>query len=122
MGVHTFEARRVRLLHEAGGSDGGRETATPDLPPACAHTMRVSPDEAGAPKERSALLANAKGLLLAAIIAWHHGRCGQMKTCVQPLALLGTLQGNAARSLSTMLGSSHVSGLMILAGGAARSE
>ena len=84
--------------------------------------MRVSPDEAGAPKERSALLANAKGLLLAAIIAWHHGRCGQMKTCVQPLELLGTLQGNAARSLSTMLGSSHVSGLMILAGGAARSE
>ena len=90
--------------------------------PLRAHTMRVSPDEAGAPKERSALLANAKGLLLAAIIAWHHGRCGQMKTCVQPLALLGTLQGNAARSLSTMLGSSHVSGLMILAGGAARSE
>ena len=24
------------------------------------------------------MLANAKGLLLAAIIAWHHGRCGQM--------------------------------------------
>jgi len=69
------------------------------------------------PKGRCALVDNAKALLLLGVISWHYSRCGESNRCMPGLLpeLIGTSPG-LLNTLPKVLGSSILSGLMMLAG------
>ena len=67
--------------------------------------------------ERVPLLDNAKAVLLLGVISWHHARCGESDHCMPGYLpeLIGANAGLLNR-IPKALGSSSLSGLMILAG------
>ena len=67
------------------------------------------------------LVSNAKALLLIGAISWHHARCGESVHCMPGYlpAVIGTSSG-LINTLPKILGSSTLSGLMLLAGSCAR--
>ena len=68
-------------------------------------------------KTRLALVSNCKAVLLLSVIAWHHSRCGESDHCMPGFlpAVVGTSAG-LVNTLPKVLGSSTLSGLMMLAG------
>ena len=70
-----------------------------------------------APKVRLPLLSNFRAILLLSVIVWHQSRCGENDRCMPGLlpTVVGTSSG-LVNTLPKVLGSSTLSGLMMLSG------